>query len=566
MSETPEPNWHLLPHSPVSFFGLSEPYEMRDLKRAYGRLIKKYRPDFHPDEFQKIRAAYEALKSNDAIDRAFLTPDISAELPSTIEELPGSLTGTVSFNESRPPLISLRERLDSQADLQRVYTELREQALLSEHDYVGLAVLADTVETDEEESFLSWIITGLQTRPASAILISLAQQYCQQSVADNEIEMIIDRLSTNLPTLTFAQVSLPLWLRLIRLDSLSVRTQNATNRFSETWAKLASLPEFSASYAQFQLSLELLPALAVTDDEARFEELALAIDMEHQYFSPQDDFRREFADTMRYFIVKSQFETSMQSKNSMLRGLIVDYCTQFDKLAVLEKHREKFRLSLPALCGIFSFDQTPYEGMLIRVAKWLSFDARRYLEVEPSPEFEPFAEILPKDECDRFVSRPRWKRLFEISLAISTSGSLILVAALLNGFLADMSSGSLEGWAASLVRWMFMGIIALGLGTLISGVFYVNNSRKMRTDMLAQQLKAGWRQKICEWLLTNRADADSVDKWTTGIPDENLSDDLAVNLARILRQDALVQLLGTLFPHWTDPWNEHPFAEETSQA
>ena len=58
-----EPNWNLLPHQPRAFFGLEPSAQIRDLKRAYGRLIKRYKPDSHPTEFMRIGEAYEALES-----------------------------------------------------------------------------------------------------------------------------------------------------------------------------------------------------------------------------------------------------------------------------------------------------------------------------------------------------------------------------------------------------------------------------------------------------------------------------------------------------------------------
>ncbi|MCG6156152.1 J domain-containing protein [Rubinisphaera margarita] len=564
MSETPEPDWHLLPHSPVSFFGLSEQYEMRDLKRAYGRLIKKYRPDFHPDEFQKIRAAYEALKSNEAIDRAFLTPDINMELSSPIEELPGSLTGTISYNESRPPLISLRERLDSQADLQQVYSDLRQQTILSEQDYVGLAVLADAVETDEEESFLNWIITGLETRPASAVLISLTQQYCQQSVPDEQIESVISQLADRLPQLTFAQVTLPLWLRLIRIDSQVANKIHGEPRFPRVWASIGGNPEFAGSYAQFQLSLELLPALAVTDDEARFEELALAIDMEHQFFYPQDDFRREFADTMRYFIVKSQFETVMQHKHQLLRELIVDYCTQFDKLAVLEKYRERYRLALPGLCDLYSTAPTPYETTLTRIARWLSADARRYLEVQEQSEVDPLSDITTEDR-NKLTSRFWWKNLFAICLTHCLIPATLIIWWLLGDSLAGISAGSAPPVIAAGIQWSLIFVIAFTLALVLGGLIYVRSGTVVRMQMLLKQFRREWRRKISASILNRRIGEEELAQGLSA-PLADQSDQLEQGLQRLVAQDPLLKLLTTLFPNWTDPWNEHPFVDDSPHA
>ncbi len=58
---TVEPNWDLLPDDPVGFFGLSASYEHTELKRAYTRLIRVFKPERHPDLFQRIREAYDVL-------------------------------------------------------------------------------------------------------------------------------------------------------------------------------------------------------------------------------------------------------------------------------------------------------------------------------------------------------------------------------------------------------------------------------------------------------------------------------------------------------------------------
>ncbi len=58
-----KPDWSLLPHQPIAFFGLTEGFEKRDLKRAYSRLIKVYKPEQHQEEFKRIRAAYESLEA-----------------------------------------------------------------------------------------------------------------------------------------------------------------------------------------------------------------------------------------------------------------------------------------------------------------------------------------------------------------------------------------------------------------------------------------------------------------------------------------------------------------------
>ncbi len=56
-----EPDWNLLPHDPVQFFGLEPGFDRRALKRRYNELIRQFKPERFPQEFQRIRAAYEQL-------------------------------------------------------------------------------------------------------------------------------------------------------------------------------------------------------------------------------------------------------------------------------------------------------------------------------------------------------------------------------------------------------------------------------------------------------------------------------------------------------------------------
>lgn len=59
MQEPLEPDWKLCEAAPFSFFGLSASAGRADLRRRYAALIRQFRPESHPAEFQKIRQAYE---------------------------------------------------------------------------------------------------------------------------------------------------------------------------------------------------------------------------------------------------------------------------------------------------------------------------------------------------------------------------------------------------------------------------------------------------------------------------------------------------------------------------
>jgi curved DNA-binding protein CbpA len=48
---------------PYTVLGLDSGATAEDVRRAYFRLVRLYTPEAHPEEFKRVRAAYEALRS-----------------------------------------------------------------------------------------------------------------------------------------------------------------------------------------------------------------------------------------------------------------------------------------------------------------------------------------------------------------------------------------------------------------------------------------------------------------------------------------------------------------------
>src|SRR5262245_31227110 len=104
-----QPDWSLLPGDPFAFFGLNEAFEREDLRRSYGRLIKRFRPETHPQEFQRIRAAYEQLDtrlrygvSEQNAQRQQLTPSVWQQVAESIEQFASAST-TTDLPQGRAP-------------------------------------------------------------------------------------------------------------------------------------------------------------------------------------------------------------------------------------------------------------------------------------------------------------------------------------------------------------------------------------------------------------------------------------------------------------------------------
>ncbi len=55
---------------PYTILGVSPSADAREIKRAYFRLVREYPPEKHPEQFARIRAAYETLLDPQARERA----------------------------------------------------------------------------------------------------------------------------------------------------------------------------------------------------------------------------------------------------------------------------------------------------------------------------------------------------------------------------------------------------------------------------------------------------------------------------------------------------------------
>ena len=62
MSDHPEDH-NLWPSDPFDLLRIKRSDDARTAKRAYFKLIRKFKPDRFPAEFQKIREAYESVES-----------------------------------------------------------------------------------------------------------------------------------------------------------------------------------------------------------------------------------------------------------------------------------------------------------------------------------------------------------------------------------------------------------------------------------------------------------------------------------------------------------------------
>ncbi len=241
MSETP--NWNLLPGNPLKFFQLQRGCDQRALKRAYGKLIRQFKPEKFPEEFKKIRAAYEELQQEIEYGYWENEPETTPDYEIAIDEKPESDSEENSVENSDEPIIIQRpdlasinvsvesnwkERIESEQP-EDLYAELETKIPKQPDDFLKLAILSDVVidqpEPGEPAQFETWLLRGIEQAPEPHLLIQALSNYFEQLpekrfTDESQLAQFLLQLARIINTHRFFRVTLPLWFKLLREASL----------------------------------------------------------------------------------------------------------------------------------------------------------------------------------------------------------------------------------------------------------------------------------------------------------------------------------------------------------
>lgn len=208
------------PTDPQLLLGVSSEISRRDLKRAYARLIKKYKPEHAPEEFRRVRAAYEKLdqqlewREEHELRRRLFEDESESSSEDRQTRPSGAITSdNNSRNDVIPPQTSATEpgafdldtgeadqihtgqqgkdrnrqknpdelwqwALDG-GDLQRVYAELldwRRRRSPTEIDFARLYWLTTLVpDLEPDRDPCTWLIEGLRHHRSSHQLFEMLE-------------------------------------------------------------------------------------------------------------------------------------------------------------------------------------------------------------------------------------------------------------------------------------------------------------------------------------------------------------------------------------------------------
>ncbi|MCG8649993.1 MAG: J domain-containing protein [Pirellulales bacterium] len=212
-------DWSRLPDDPLGFFGLKPGFDRKDLKRAYGRLIRQYRPETHPRQFQQIRQAYEQLESQ---NRYGVLQQTAQTQRSAWEAAKASKTSERSPPPDRPAAQQRRSITDLAIDNPaQTFGRLKRSDSKTPQDFFVLAVLADLLEKGDHR-FLRHLLDGLAQHPRDPGLAQLIVEYMRGDVPTKLAPKILLATAKACRSAAFYRMTEPLWERLLREASFEV--------------------------------------------------------------------------------------------------------------------------------------------------------------------------------------------------------------------------------------------------------------------------------------------------------------------------------------------------------
>lgn len=207
----PAPDWSLLPSHPLEFFGLAEGFDERTLKRAYNRLIRQFKPERCPSEFQRIREAYERLSDELTFGATIGSSALSATgfhaahaEPSAPPEFAAPRTDLAALlGESSPA--EFRDRLRAIEDK-------------TAREWGVLAVVEDELAPDDPLKLYDVLVEAIQATEGD--LLSMLAAACREPLAPRDGLRLVQRLArlveNGLDPSYYYYLTAPLWIELVR--------------------------------------------------------------------------------------------------------------------------------------------------------------------------------------------------------------------------------------------------------------------------------------------------------------------------------------------------------------
>ncbi len=210
-----DPKWELLPSEPARFFDLPVLFDRTELKRRYHSYLRRFKPEFFPTEFQRIRAAYEALDRELRYRETQPLPTLDDASPPN-RQAEADLAGTrpLGSPDRHTPPSGFSNLLEMAPE--ELHRELAGKPWKSAQEHLLLALLNDARGSGEALDFLADLLAGLIAAPRDSNLHQLLREFLRGDEARTRCQEFLERIFADCPRDFVFAATEPLWDELAR--------------------------------------------------------------------------------------------------------------------------------------------------------------------------------------------------------------------------------------------------------------------------------------------------------------------------------------------------------------
>lgn len=299
-------DWNAFPDDLQKFFGLEDSYDQKTLKRCYNKFIKKYKPEKHPEEFKKIRAAYEELNNYFRYFGEEIEMPVHHMSPTECYDEENEVFDLKSFQFSHAD--NPRETYDSIIDL---------EVKTPQHYYL-LALLSDSFEKDNPIAFLEWLLRGIKAYPGEPCFNNLIYEYCHASHPSSLKPLILKKIASEIDCAHFYFYAEKMCLALseeLLIEDFIALIDELEKTFSD-----------DSPDARVSFYIKLLRKLIFKATEQWIEEKVEFIESQYEHISPFEEGSLFFLESLlRYKKIRAKFLKTFPLSRDV-DNLIVDFC------------------------------------------------------------------------------------------------------------------------------------------------------------------------------------------------------------------------------------------------
>ena len=522
-------DWTLLPHQPVRFFGLGGQFDRRDLKRAYGKLIRTFKPETHPNEFQRIRRAYEQLENQVryGLQQEAMNHQANAWNLST-----DSTRETNSDQTLQPTAPAPEATQTAVANPTATYQQLRQNQVKSPQDFFFLAVVSDIVSGGDANSFLKWLLQGLQQHPHDAGLQQLLREYLRTDIDLKLAPAVLQSCAKSLPGDVFYRLTEPLWDRIIR--------DTPFPKFAKLLAACEKLVKHKEGMARVTFCLRML-RVALWKANKQWIETAFKIIQSHgTELDGAAEHELEFLFLVRDYLQHDRGNLEDSPIRTQLDKMIRSYCEDdWDvALGVIVRTQDELARNSLGMIDAFPVDVDTDDFRLLSLCMMITSEAAQQSEAEhqasggKKSERQSMATLSDlRDSLGPVIQKVTWQRR---RTYVPPFVAIVIIAPLLlfSGFQATVFVLCLTAWAL---------ISVAGYYLLLKPKFLDPRADNKTSEVLLQAYRNNWRKRLFRYVQsTGEAPQAAVDRLQDDARATGASEWMNVVLSHIQLDAALI--------------------------